>query len=62
MARIIKLIEVKTEIRGTGEPNNPIRKLYQLFTEDGDLVLEYDPHEKLAFVEPPHLKKDVEID
>ena len=41
MAKIIELIEVY-ESTGLGIENDPVRRLYQLWTKDGILVLECD--------------------
>lgn len=60
MARVIKLIEDKAHVRGKGTEDDPIRGIYQLFTLAGDLVLEYDPHTKESFFEPPYLKKQLD--
>jgi len=42
MAKIVKLIFTKERI-WTGKEWDPVRKKYQLFTEDWELVCEHDP-------------------
>ncbi len=42
MAKIIELILTETT-KGTGKPNDVYRRCPQLWTKEGDLVLEFDP-------------------
>lgn len=45
MAKLLKLSLIETEeLRGNGKEESPYRRVKQLFTEDGILVLEYDVH------------------
>lgn len=41
MAKIIEVIETY-ETRGDGTPMNPLKKVYQLWTKDGQLIFEDD--------------------
>ncbi len=42
MAKVIEVIET-FERRGLGTENNPVRKIYQLWTLDGKLIFAKDP-------------------
>jgi hypothetical protein len=43
-ARVVKLIFCDSERAGKGSEDDPIRVLQQLFTLDGRLIFQYDPH------------------
>ncbi len=45
MAKIIEVIEVE-ERRGKGTYDDPVRKVYQLWSKEGRLIFENDPEKK----------------
>jgi|JI8StandDraft_1071087.scaffolds.fasta_scaffold131214_4 hypothetical protein len=46
MTQLLKLELIETDVvRGKGTEESPMRRCMQLFTTDGTLVFEYDPHE-----------------
>jgi hypothetical protein len=46
MAKIIEVIETY-ERRGLGTNENPVRKVYQLWTKDGKLIFEDDSEKEV---------------
>ena len=44
--REVKLIVVAIEIAGMGKNPSCMRRLYQLYTHEGELVAQYDPFEE----------------
>lgn len=54
MAKIIEVI-ITSDTIGSGTEGNPIRKIYQLFTKDGELICEYDGFLGEATVEETQL-------
>ena len=53
MPKVIQVIE-NFEMRGTGKDGDPVRRIYQLLTLDGKLIMEHDPE--------PTKPKIIEVD
>lgn len=47
-ARIVELIQTDLEVRGAGTPDDPARRVTQLWDFDGKLVAEYDINDSLG--------------
>jgi hypothetical protein len=43
MAKLVQLIQTD-DVRGSGVHHDPVRRVTQWFTPDGQLVVESDPH------------------
>lgn len=52
MAKIVKYIIAEEETRGNGTPENPYRRITQLFSLDGKLIAFCDDYKKEYFFNP----------
>jgi hypothetical protein len=43
-ARVIEVIETDLVLRGSGQPDDPYRRVRQYYSKDGELLAERDPH------------------
>lgn len=50
-ARVIRVIETTFMLRGDGTDSDPLRRLRQYWSEEGELLAECDP--RLPFGTPP---------
>lgn len=45
--KIIEVIECDDYLDGTGESEeDPVRRIYRLYTKEGKIIFEYDPYTK----------------
>jgi hypothetical protein len=51
-ARVIQVIETGLDLRGKGVEGDPVRRITQYWTLDGELLAEVDPIDKLEQSHP----------
>lgn len=47
-AKVIKVIETDLLGRGKGTPENPVRRIHQIYSLDGELIMEHDPVNRIT--------------
>jgi hypothetical protein len=58
--QVVQVIYTETERRGAGVPFDPVRVVKQVFTLDGQLLVEHDPYGTLTVREVMHVVKHMQ--